>query len=99
MRASPAAQLDEAKAINLSLSALGNCVAILAENRPQQHVPWRDSKLTRILQVKKEAGSQAIEEVGMTIALHTTGWASPWDLGGPHYNRNPSSGVWHVSWP
>ncbi|KAJ4458278.1 putative Kinesin heavy chain [Paratrimastix pyriformis] len=42
-------QLDEAKSINLSLSALGNCVAALAEERPQ-FIPWRDSKITRLLQ-------------------------------------------------
>jgi len=39
--------LEESKAINLSLSALGNCVSSLAQNR--SHVPYRDSKLTRLL--------------------------------------------------
>ncbi|KAL8495469.1 hypothetical protein ACS0TY_019565 [Phlomoides rotata] len=39
--------LEEAKAINLSLSALGKCINALAENSP--HVPVRDSKLTRLL--------------------------------------------------
>ncbi|KAL6007998.1 hypothetical protein ACLOJK_033503 [Asimina triloba] len=37
--------LEEAKSINLSLSALGKCINALAENSP--HVPVRDSKLTR----------------------------------------------------
>eukprot|EP01033_Poteriospumella_lacustris_P018043 gene18043-12939_t len=41
-------RLEEAKAINLSLSALGNVMNALAENKP--HVPYRDSKLTRLLQ-------------------------------------------------
>ena len=41
-------RLEEAKAINLSLSALGNCMSALAEGR--SHVPYRDSKLTRLLQ-------------------------------------------------
>ena len=41
-------RLEESRAINLGLSALGNCVAALAEARP--HVPYRDSKLTRLLQ-------------------------------------------------
>eukprot|EP00929_Paragymnodinium_shiwhaense_P112395 TRINITY_DN80654_c0_g1_i1.p1 TRINITY_DN80654_c0_g1~~TRINITY_DN80654_c0_g1_i1.p1 ORF type:complete len:851 (+),score=253.84 TRINITY_DN80654_c0_g1_i1:110-2662(+) len=40
--------LEEAKKINWSLSALGNVISALAEKRP--HVPYRDSKLTRILQ-------------------------------------------------
>ncbi|CAJ2650552.1 kinesin-like protein KIN-UA isoform X1 [Trifolium pratense] len=39
--------LEEAKSINLSLSALGKCINSLAEN--SAHVPIRDSKLTRLL--------------------------------------------------
>ncbi|KAG6556664.1 hypothetical protein Mapa_001605 [Marchantia paleacea] len=39
--------LEEAKSINLSLTALGKCINALAENSP--HVPIRDSKLTRML--------------------------------------------------
>ncbi|BFZ02552.1 hypothetical protein BsWGS_05591 [Bradybaena similaris] len=41
--------LDEAKNINKSLSALGNVIAALADGN-KSHVPYRDSKLTRILQ-------------------------------------------------
>lgn len=40
--------LDEAKNINKSLSALGNVINALVEG--SAHVPYRDSKLTRILQ-------------------------------------------------
>ncbi|KAE9596796.1 putative plus-end-directed kinesin ATPase [Lupinus albus] len=39
--------LEEAKSINLSLSSLGKCINALAEN--SVHVPFRDSKLTRLL--------------------------------------------------
>ncbi|KAL8520403.1 hypothetical protein ACS0TY_011070 [Phlomoides rotata] len=39
--------MEEAKSINLSLSALGKCINALAEN--SAHVPVRDSKLTRLL--------------------------------------------------
>jgi len=48
-------QLEEAKNINLSLSSLGNVIAALATAEGAAHrgkvfVPWRDSKLTRLLQ-------------------------------------------------
>jgi hypothetical protein len=39
----------EATKINLSLSALGNVISALVEAR-SQHIPYRDSKLTRLLQ-------------------------------------------------
>jgi hypothetical protein len=41
-------QLKEAKAINSSLSALGNVISALTSN--QKHIPYRDSKLTELLQ-------------------------------------------------
>uniref|UniRef100_A0A1B0BDT2 Kinesin motor domain-containing protein n=1 Tax=Glossina palpalis gambiensis TaxID=67801 RepID=A0A1B0BDT2_9MUSC len=41
--------LNEAKIINKSLSALGNVISALADEQ-QTHIPYRDSKLTRILQ-------------------------------------------------
>nr|XP_023669144.1 kinesin heavy chain-like isoform X2 [Paramormyrops kingsleyae] len=43
------AVLDEAKNINKSLSSLGNVISALAEGT-KAHVPYRDSKMTRILQ-------------------------------------------------
>nr|XP_061806287.1 kinesin-like protein KIF3C [Nerophis lumbriciformis] len=42
-------RLKEAAKINLSLSALGNVISSLADGR-SGHVPYRDSKLTRLLQ-------------------------------------------------
>lgn len=39
--------LEEAKFINRSLSSLGKCINALAQKSP--HIPFRDSKLTRIL--------------------------------------------------
>ena len=42
-------RLDEAKSINWSLTVLGNCIKALIEPNAK-HVPYRDSKLTRLLQ-------------------------------------------------
>ena len=42
-------RLDEAKKINFSLAALGNCIHALTDQKLKSHVPFRDSKLTRIL--------------------------------------------------
>jgi hypothetical protein len=42
-------RLKEATKINLSLSALGNVISALVDGK-SVHVPYRDSKLTRILQ-------------------------------------------------
>ncbi|XP_061962250.1 kinesin-like protein KIN-UB [Populus nigra] len=55
--------LEEAKSINLSLSALGKCINALAENSP--HVPIRDSKLTRLL--KDSFGGTARTSLIVTI--------------------------------
>nr|XP_043626459.1 kinesin-like protein KIN-UB [Erigeron canadensis] len=55
--------LEEAKSINLSLSALGKCINALAENSP--HVPVRDSKLTRLL--KDSFGGTARTSLVITI--------------------------------
>ncbi|KAL2913031.1 hypothetical protein HK105_207486 [Polyrhizophydium stewartii] len=42
-------RLKEATKINLSLSALGNCISALVDGK-SSHIPYRDSKLTRLLQ-------------------------------------------------
>jgi hypothetical protein len=44
------ARFKEAVSINSGLSVLGQCIQKLSESQPQ-HVPYRDSKLTRLLQV------------------------------------------------
>ena len=49
-------RLEEAKSINLSLSSLGNCISALCENRA--HIPYRDSKLTRLLQGSLGGGAR-----------------------------------------
>ena len=42
-------RLKEAQKINLSLSALGNVISALVDGK-SHHIPYRDSKLTRLLQ-------------------------------------------------
>jgi kinesin family protein 5 len=46
--------LEEAKNINKSLAALGNCINALT-TKGKSHVPYRDSKLTHILKVLARA--------------------------------------------
>ncbi len=41
-------RLKEAQKINLSLSALGNVISALVDGK-SKHIPYRDSKLTRML--------------------------------------------------
>lgn len=41
-------RLKEAQHINRSLSALGDCIAALSKRAP--HIPYRNSKLTQLLQ-------------------------------------------------
>ncbi|CAK4689337.1 unnamed protein product [Aphanomyces euteiches] len=58
----------ELRAINLSLSALGNCISALAKG--QSHVPYRDSKLTRILQ--DSLGGNAKTVLVLTVSPDAT---------------------------
>lgn len=60
--------VSELKAINLSLSALGNCISALANQ--QKHVPYRDSKLTRLLQ--SSLGGNAKTALVVTVTTSPT---------------------------
>ena len=43
----------ERKNINQSLLTLGRVITLLKQNAPGQRVPYRDSKLTRLLSVRE----------------------------------------------
>lgn len=57
--------LEEAKFINLSLTALGKCINALSDSTPG-HIPYRDSKLTRIL--KDSFGGSAKTSLIITVS-------------------------------
>lgn len=44
-------QMAEGININKGLLALGNVISALTDRKGRRHIPYRDSKLTRILQV------------------------------------------------
>lgn len=43
-------RLEESKSINTSLSSLGNVIKALTDKKGRVHIPFRDSKLTRLLE-------------------------------------------------
>ena len=67
-------RLKEGAAINKSLSSLGNVISALAEqaNNPKKKVfiPYRDSKLTQILQSALGGNSKTIMVTAATTRTH-----------------------------
>jgi hypothetical protein len=76
--------LDEMRAINLSLSALGNCISALASRGDSSrtssssssssssvHVPYRDSKLTRLLQDSLGGNARTSLVITVSQAAHS----------------------------
>eukprot|EP00241_Pyramimonas_parkeae_P004462 CAMPEP_0114246730 /NCGR_PEP_ID=MMETSP0058-20121206/12634_1 /TAXON_ID=36894 /ORGANISM="Pyramimonas parkeae, CCMP726" /LENGTH=813 /DNA_ID=CAMNT_0001359967 /DNA_START=215 /DNA_END=2656 /DNA_ORIENTATION=+ len=65
--------LEEAKFINLSLTTLGKCINSLVDQSQQGHIPYRESKLTRLL--KDSFGGSArtslIVCVGPSVNYHS----------------------------
>lgn len=74
---------EESRSINLSLSALGNCMSALSASSTQtamgagstrrKHVPYRDSKLTRLLQGSLGGSSRTAVLVTLPPGVDTTG--------------------------
>ena len=61
--------LEEAKKINLSLSTLGNVIHALTSKDSSGHIPFRDSKLTRIL--KESLGGNFKTYLIVTCSPHS----------------------------
>ena len=64
-------QLKEAQAINKSLSALGNVIVALSNK--QKHIPFRDSKLTYLLQNCLSGDSKCLMLVNVSPASQYQG--------------------------
>jgi hypothetical protein len=60
-------RLTELTSINQSLSCLGNCVRALA-SRTRTHIPYRDSKLTRLLQDSLGGNCKTLFVVTLSLA-------------------------------
>jgi kinesin family protein 5 len=63
--------LEEAKKINLSLSCLGNVINALTCRKRKDHIPYRESKLTRILQDSLSGNCKTSIIVNFTSAQHS----------------------------
>jgi kinesin family protein 5 len=71
------ARLDEAKYINKSLLSLGLVIGALAEKDKAKHVPYRDSKLTRLLQNSLGGNSRTV----LIVTLSPSAWNVAESLG------------------
>ncbi|GFH14533.1 kinesin-like protein [Haematococcus lacustris] len=64
-------RLTEAKAINKSLTALGKVVTALlqesSEGSKPHHVPFRDTKLTRLLKDSLQAGALGLQPAASAL--------------------------------
>ena len=66
-------RLTEGIKINLSLSALGNVISALVDGKPGGHIPYRESKLTRLLQVSEHAALSGLLQVSHRPVLDPQG--------------------------
>jgi hypothetical protein len=72
-------RLEESKKINQSLSCLGNVISALTESKGQrQHIPYRDSKLTRILEDSLGGNCKTTMMAMISPALESLRWVIIW---------------------
>ena len=64
-------RLQEAQFINRSLASLGDCIHALASRAP--HVPFRNSKLTYVLQDSLAGGSKTVMFVNVSPVANDAG--------------------------
>ena len=74
----------EGVTINKGLSALGNVISALTEGSGRKHIPYRDSKLTRLLQVQLQA---SIDQDGSATLC------GAWLASGPQAGAGPAMAV------
>ncbi|CEP23379.1 KIP3 [Cyberlindnera jadinii] len=63
-------RLHEGANINKSLLALGNCINALCDPRRRNHVPYRDSKLTRLLKFSLGGNCKTVMIVCVSPSSH-----------------------------
>eukprot|EP00958_Prasinococcus_capsulatus_P009934 scaffold965_cov344-Prasinococcus_capsulatus_cf.AAC.2 len=66
-------RLEESKRINKSLSALGNVIAALTDKKERRHIPYRDSKLTRLLEDSLGGNCRTTVIANVSPALEAVG--------------------------
>lgn len=66
-------RLREAQQINTSLLALGNVIVALSRRGKARHIPYRDSKLTRLL--KNSFGGNAKTSLIVNVSPHSYNFA------------------------
>ncbi len=64
--------LDQAKMINKSLSTLSHVIQLLTESSAPPHIPYRNSKLTRLLSDALGGNSKTVLMLNVTPALDST---------------------------
>lgn len=62
-------KVKEGGNVNKSLLALSNCITVLSEGRPGNYIPYRDSKLTRLLKDSLGGNSRTVMITTVSISM------------------------------